>query len=95
MPNYNPADVVANLRRRMAGEEYVPMTPWYRGFTGPIVQSAADRFRCSGIIRQVDDKTWEITELPIRTWTSSYKEWLEERVVGSEKSPATIKASAA
>ncbi|PWN44138.1 putative DNA topoisomerase II [Ceraceosorus guamensis] len=92
LPNYNPKDIVANLRRRMAGEEYVPMLPWYRGFIGPIHQVGPDRFKCSGIIEPHDDgKTWEIKELPIRTWTSSYKEWLEERVVGTEKSPATIK----
>lgn len=42
-------------------------------------------------MRQIDDKTFEITELPIRVWTSSYKEDLEARVVGTEKIPATLK----
>lgn len=32
IPNYNPVDVVENLRRLMRGEEMVPMTPWFRGF---------------------------------------------------------------
>lgn len=32
IPNYNPVDIVDNLRRMMKGEEPVPMTPWYRGF---------------------------------------------------------------
>ena len=32
MPNYNPSDIVANLKRKMAGEEMEPMHPWYRGF---------------------------------------------------------------
>jgi DNA topoisomerase II len=32
IPNYNPVDVVDNIRRKMAGEPMVPMTPWYRGF---------------------------------------------------------------
>lgn len=91
VPNYNPRDIVANLRRRMAGEELVPMTPWYRGFTGVIEHTAADRIRVSGRASQVDERTWEITELPVRTWTSTYKEWLEERVVGSEKQPATVR----
>ncbi|WFD30011.1 DNA topoisomerase (ATP-hydrolyzing) [Malassezia sp. CBS 17886] len=91
VPNYNPVDVVANLRRRMAGEEYVPMAPWYRGFAGTIEQTAPDRFRVAGHARQLDERTWEITELPVRVWTSSYKEWLEERVVGSDKAPATLR----
>jgi DNA topoisomerase-2 len=44
--NYNPRDIVANLLRLMNGEELVPMLPWYRGFTGDIIQSAksSDKF---------------------------------------------------
>lgn len=91
VPNYNPADVVANLRRRMAGEEYVPMVPWYRGFTGTIEPTTAGRYRVAGRAQQLDERTWEITELPIRTWTTTYKEWLEERTVGSDKTPATVR----
>ena len=93
VPNYNPKDVLANLRRRLAGEEYVPMYPWYRGFTGTITPEDANknRFKCAGIYRQIDEKTWEITELPIKTWTSPYKEALEERITGTEKVPATIR----
>jgi len=91
VPNYNPRDLVANLRRRMAGEEYAPMMPWYRGYTGEIEPQGTDRFRVSGRARQLDERTYEITELPIRVWTSNYKEWLEERVVGSEKTPSTLR----
>lgn len=32
IPNYNPRDVVDNIRRLMHGEPQVPMHPWYRGF---------------------------------------------------------------
>lgn len=32
----------------------------------------------------------EITELPIRTWTNSYKETLEGFLTGNEKVPAVI-----
>jgi DNA topoisomerase-2 len=93
VPNYNPKDVLANLKRRLAGQEYEPMNPWYRGFTGSITPEDASRtrFKCTGIARQVDEKTWEITELPVKTWTSPYKEGLEERVIGTDKVPATIK----
>lgn len=91
VPNYNPRDIVANLRRRMVGEEYVPMIPWYRGFAGTIEPTAPDRFRCLGKATQLDEATWEITELPVRVWTSTYKEWLEERVVGSDKAAATLR----
>lgn len=32
IPNFNPADIVANLRRKLDGEDMQPMHPWYRGF---------------------------------------------------------------
>lgn len=32
IPNYNPRDIVANLRRLLNDEPMVPMDPWYRGF---------------------------------------------------------------
>jgi DNA topoisomerase-2 len=32
VPNYNPVDIVENIRRKMAGEPLEPMSPWYRGF---------------------------------------------------------------
>lgn len=32
IPNYNPVDIVDNIRRLMRGEAQVPMLPWYRGF---------------------------------------------------------------
>jgi len=31
VPNYNPKDVVDNIRRLLNDEEMVPMHPWYRG----------------------------------------------------------------
>ena len=36
IPNYNPRDVVANLRRMLDGQELVAMSPWYRHFKGTI-----------------------------------------------------------
>lgn len=93
VPNYNPKDIVANLRRRMAGQEYELMHPWYRGFAGTITpeDGTRNRYKCQGTYNQIDEKTWEVTELPIKSWTSTYKEGLEERVVGTDKIPATIK----
>ncbi len=28
VPNYNPADIVANIKRMLDGEEPLPMVPW-------------------------------------------------------------------
>ena len=36
IPNYNPSDIVANLRNLLAGEEMEDMHPWYVGVAGII-----------------------------------------------------------
>lgn len=36
VPNYNPRDIVANLRRLLADEEMVSMHPWYKHFKVPL-----------------------------------------------------------
>ncbi|KAJ3448739.1 DNA topoisomerase/gyrase [Anaeramoeba flamelloides] len=36
IPNYNPRDIVQNLKRKMDGQEFLPMEPWYKGFIGDI-----------------------------------------------------------
>ena len=90
IPNYNPEDVVDNLRRMLEGEEIKPMTPWFRGFHGDITPLGADRYKFSGVIRETGDKEIEITELPIRTWTQDFKDKLED-VIKAEKTPSFIK----
>lgn len=37
VPNYNPKDIIANLKRMLRGEMMLPMTPWYKSFKGKIV----------------------------------------------------------
>lgn len=91
IPNYNPADIVDNLRRMMRGEEPERMDPWFRGYKGSIERIEADKYRVSGTVHQLDENTVEITELPIRKWTQDFKEMLEEMTQSTEKTQATIK----
>ena len=90
IPNYNPEDVVSNIRRLMKGEPVVSMQPWFRGFTGEVVALGGDRYKFSGIIKETGDKEVEITELPIRTWTQDFKDKLED-IIKAEKVPSFIK----
>ncbi|WVN88424.1 uncharacterized protein L203_103634 [Cryptococcus depauperatus CBS 7841] len=91
IPNFNPIDIVENLRRLMNDQEVIKMTPWFRGFKGSIERLDGDKYKVSGAIEKINDTTLEITELPIRRWTQDFKETLEEMTVGSEKTPATVK----
>ena len=90
IPNYNPVDIVDNLKRLMDGEELVPMQPWFRGFKGEVTALAPDKFKFSGIAEQVSDTEVRVLELPIRMWTQDFKARLEE-IIKAEKVPSFIK----
>lgn len=49
VPNYNPRDVVANIRRLLADEPMEPMHPWYRSFNGTIEEVAPARARATEV----------------------------------------------
>ncbi|KAJ2909919.1 DNA topoisomerase 2, partial [Coemansia aciculifera] len=91
IPNYNPSDIIANIRRLMNHQPLVPMIPWYRGFRGTIDQVSSDRFRALGIIEKISDTEIHITELPVRVWTESYKSQLNKWMSASDKNPALIR----
>lgn len=58
---------------------------------GTIEKAEKDSYKVTGTIEWIDDSTIEITELPIRVWTQTYKELLESWVAGTEKVPALVK----
>ncbi|KAK8118951.1 DNA topoisomerase II [Apiospora kogelbergensis] len=98
IPNYNPKDIIRNIRRRMGrldGPEEKPfehMKPWFRGWKGVVGESQdANRFVFNGVA-EANEKTREVTisELPIRMWTDDFKAKLEE-VIKGEKTPSFIK----
>ena len=60
--------------------------PWYKNFTGTIEQTEPQKYNSIGAFQVIDDSKIEITELPIRTWTSNYKEGvLELYLHGTDK----------
>jgi DNA topoisomerase-2 len=94
IPNYNPEDIVENLRIRMqegkTKEDMKPLTPWFRGFTGSTEEIAADRYKFTGTVQQTGENEVEVTELPVRFWTQDFKEKLED-IIKAEKTPSIIK----
>ncbi|KAK8255374.1 DNA topoisomerase II [Phyllosticta capitalensis] len=93
IPNYNPMEIVKNLKRRMAGsskEDMDRMMPWFRGWKGTIEDVGGDRYKFTGIIKQTGELEVEITELPIRVWTQDFKDKLEG-IIKAEKIPSFIK----
>jgi len=76
IPPCNPALLVAGLKswlEKKSSLEDVNLQPWYAGFKGTVHDLTV-----SGSWTVKGD-TMEITELPIETWTSDYKEWLDQQ----------------
>jgi len=101
IPNYNPVEIVENIKRRMGrldGETeeeqpFRPMIPWFRGWKGTAeLETGTGKYKFNGIA-EADDKNPNevvITELPVRMWTDDFKSKLED-VIRAEKSPSWIK----
>lgn len=87
IPNFNPRDLISNIKRKLNGEEIEKMHPHYFGFGGTIEQDATKNgsYIVSGKIERVDDETLHISELPIKSWTQDYKSFLEKMMLGDDK----------
>ncbi|RWS31537.1 DNA topoisomerase 2-beta-like protein [Leptotrombidium deliense] len=91
IPNYNPREIVENIKRLLRNDDLIAMKPWFKGFRGSIVQVDTQKFVVNGVVSVLDNNSIEITELPVRTWTQSYKEnVLEPMLNGTDKCPAVI-----
>lgn len=89
VPNYNPVDIIRNIRHLLNDEPMEAMHPWYKGFIGSIEKNVVKdtgSYTVSGNIEEVDENTIRITELPIRKWTQDYKEFLESVSADNDKS---------
>lgn len=84
IPNFNPRDIVRNIRKMLRGEKMEDMTPWFKGFKGTITSNKENGFDVIGVLEKTSNTTVVISELPIRKWTQAYKEWLEEIMPSQE-----------
>jgi DNA topoisomerase-2 len=91
VPQYNPLDIIKNIYQLMESKPLIKMIPWYRNFKGTIREMVdSNGYITTGIWKRTNDTTIEITELPIGTWTESYKDYLENlRVNKKPKDPET------
>jgi DNA topoisomerase-2 len=87
IPAHNPLDVVACIKTLLdnVGEYAIiampEIKPWYNGFIGDIEADDNNRgFISKGNYTRLTANSVEITELPIGTWTSDFKELLEDMI---------------
>lgn len=88
IPEYNPIDLAECILKKLRGEEYGNLTPWYTGFKGEIIDNGKNGFLIMGNIKIIeDDNIVEITELPVQKWTTrDYKSFLEDNHIDNKES---------
>ena len=91
-PQFNPVDIINAIRCKLTNKPVPELTPWYRGFKGNIIKVKSSskkeelQWKTKGCYRIIDDKTVEIFELPIGTWTGRYKAFLDKCITGIDES---------
>lgn len=90
IPCYNVSQIIDYMEalvRKSVDLKKMPLEPYYEGFTGTIQpyynKSQQVEYLIRGVYEQKGD-TVKITELPIGTWTTNYKEFLEKLIEKNE-----------
>lgn len=84
IPPFNPLDLCRNIRNLLEDKPLEDLHPWYYGFTGCVQSDGSTTYRVTGSFKILSEDTLEITELPIITWISDYKEFLESMMQGDK-----------
>ena len=81
VPSFNPADLKAAIVEWLEKGTGLDreFTPWVRGFKGKIVKIDSQDYSVQGNWK-VEGDTITITELPVGTWTSDFRESLDKLV---------------
>lgn len=91
IPNHDPHQIIRCLRNMIAGKEPEVLLPHWRNFRGKIQAVGDASFISIGCLAIIEGDKIEITELPIGTWTSSYKESvLDQLLTGSDATKPII-----
>jgi DNA topoisomerase II len=97
VPPHNPVDIISNIRRIIKGEQPLAMQPYFKGFGGEVVELENGSWMTTGRWKRISDYQVQITELPVGTAITPYKEFLESLVVeggGAKKSAGAGSAGA-
>ena len=82
VPSHNPLDIISNINNILDGNKYSPMKPWFKNFTGKVKFKNINKYNShiyesQGVYNVINDKTVEVTELPIGSWIDNYRDFLE------------------
>ncbi|KAL6122696.1 top2 [Nucleospora cyclopteri] len=78
IPNYNPLDLIENIKRLLNGQEMYEIQPFYRNWKGKMISAGKDKFYVLGLANELKaENKMNVLELPVGVWTQSYKEHLD------------------
>lgn len=83
LPNYNPREIIKQLKRFIKGQPIQNINPWYKGFHGSMQASESEErtgYEVEGVAKKSSPTSLEVTELPVKKWTQDYKEFLSKLV---------------
>jgi DNA topoisomerase-2 len=81
IPCYNPKDIIANLLRVLEDDvDPLPMKPYFKGFHGYVEEIEKGSYMTKGKWVKLSDTQVKITEIPIGTGVTTYKEFLESLI---------------
>ncbi len=83
VPPHNPKDVITNILRVMDDKQALPMKPYFKGFGGVVEEVSEGSYVTKGKWERVSEGQIKITELPVGTWVTPYKEFLESLIDGA------------
>ena len=79
IPSFNPMDLIRCIKSKLTNQDTnIDLIPWYRGFTGTISKTDNTSFITKGKYRKIKNHEYEITELPVGSWTEKYIEYLDK-----------------
>lgn len=87
IPCFNPIDVIKNIKQLLTGKQLVQITPWYRWFKGTIKKTGHNKYVCEGKYEIINKTKVKILEIPVGTWSTDYKNDLENMIADDPKAP--------
>jgi DNA topoisomerase-2 len=83
VPSFNPKDICQQFVERLQGrrDSFDNMRPFYNGFKGHMISLTETSFLSKGIYAVTSYNKIIISELPIETWTSDYKSFLDSMLI--------------
>lgn len=79
IPNYNIKDLIDIIMEKLDNKKPKKLEPYYHNHKTKIIKNGSDSYISKGVYEIKDNKLY-ISELPIKSWTTRYKEFLEELI---------------